>query len=103
MYLFVPALISQVKDFVAAAPEIFNDITEFVMNIIRKFDPNSMINAREVKKGITDTIVNNFDNIIMRVLYDYLYWVLKEDDSGDIDTKKAGKYNMKDLLSSKLN
>lgn len=35
----------------------------------------------ELEKGITDTIVNNFDNVIMRVLYDYLYWVLKEEDS----------------------
>ena len=56
MYLFIPALISQVKDFVSAAPEIFNDITGFIMNVIRKFDTNSMINVSDLKKGITDTI-----------------------------------------------
>ena len=56
MYLFVPALISQVKDFVNAAPSIFDDITDFIMNIIRKFDPNDTINVKTLKKGIMDTI-----------------------------------------------
>lgn len=56
MYLFVPALISQVKDFVNAAPSIFDDVTDFIMNIIRKFDPNDTINVKTLKKGIMDTI-----------------------------------------------
>ena len=56
MYLFVPALISQVKDFVASAPSIFDDITDFIMNIIRKFDPNNTMNVKTLKKGIMDTI-----------------------------------------------
>ena len=33
----------------------------------------------ELEKGIIDTIVENFDNIIMPLLYDYLHWVLNED------------------------
>ena len=58
----------------------------------------------ELEKGITDTIVNNFDNIIMRVLFDYLFWLLKEKDSaksewcatgnGDyINIESLDKYN----------
>ena len=58
MYLFVPALISQVKDFVASAPSIFDDITDFVVNVIRKFDPNDTIKIKTLKKGIMDTITD---------------------------------------------
>ncbi|MBQ9019509.1 MAG: AI-2E family transporter [Bacilli bacterium] len=56
IYLFVPALISQVKDFVNAAPNIFNEITEFIISLVKKFDLNSMINIKVLKKNITDTI-----------------------------------------------
>ena len=56
MYLFV--LISQVKDFVAAAPDIFDDITDFIMNVIKKFDPNNTMNVKTLKKGIMDTITD---------------------------------------------
>ena len=65
----------------------------------------------ELEKGITDTIVNNFDNVIMRLLFDYLFWLLQEkegakteewgsrteewfaSDSGDyINVEKMDKY-----------
>lgn len=39
----------------------------------------------ELEKGITDTIVNNFDNIIMRLLFDYLFWLLKEKEGKRIE------------------
>ena len=35
----------------------------------------------ELERGITDSIVNNFDNTIMKVLFDYLYWITQEDDA----------------------
>ena len=35
----------------------------------------------ELERGITDAIANNFDNIIMKVLFDYLYWITHEDDA----------------------
>lgn len=38
----------------------------------------------ELEKGITDTIINNFDNIIMRLLFDYLFWLLKENENDRI-------------------
>ena len=39
----------------------------------------------ELEKGITDTIVNNFDNIIMRLLFDYLYWLLHEKEGSRVE------------------
>ena len=33
-YLFIPSLVSQVKDFVRAAPTIFENLTDFIVNII---------------------------------------------------------------------
>ena len=43
IYLLVPTLISQVKDFVSTAPSIFNEITEFIVGIIKRFYLNGMI------------------------------------------------------------
>lgn len=57
-YLFIPSLITQVKDFVAVAPSIFEDLTNFAMNLIKKLDTNSIININNLKKEITETITN---------------------------------------------
>lgn len=57
-YLFIPSLVSQVKDFVAVAPSIFEDLTNFAMNLIKKLDTNSIININSLKKEIMDTITN---------------------------------------------
>ena len=56
IYLLVPTLISQVKDFVSTAPSIFNEITEFIIGIIKKFDLNGMINIKTVKTTITTSV-----------------------------------------------
>ena len=58
MYLLVPALISQVTDFVNSAPKIFNEITDFIIRMIKRFDLNSMINMKVLKKNILDTIMD---------------------------------------------
>lgn len=58
LYLFVPSLISEVKDFVDVAPEIFKDLTNFVLSIIKRFDTNSYINISAVKKEITSLITD---------------------------------------------
>jgi len=57
-YLFIPSLISQVKDFLVAAPDIFNDLTNFAMNLVRKFDSGNLVNISELKGEITKTITN---------------------------------------------
>lgn len=56
IYLLVPALISQVKDFVNAAPSIFNEITEFIVGVIKRFDLNGMVNIKTVKTTLTTTV-----------------------------------------------
>ena len=55
-YLFIPSLISQVKDFVSAAPSIFSELTDFILNIVRKFDTNNFINVSELKSQITSYV-----------------------------------------------
>lgn len=57
-YLFIPSLISQVKDFVRAAPTIFENLTDFIVNIISKVAPNHMIEASSLKKDITTQVTD---------------------------------------------
>lgn len=57
-YLFIPSLISQVKDFVAVAPSILEDLTSFAMNLIKKLDTGNFINISNLKKDITEIIAN---------------------------------------------
>ena len=56
IYLLVPTLISQVKDFVNTAPAIFNEITEFIVGVIKRFDLNGMVNIKTVKSTITSSV-----------------------------------------------
>lgn len=57
-YLFIPSLISQIKDFVVAAPSIFDDLTHFATNMIKKLDTGNLINIKTVKHEITLAITN---------------------------------------------
>jgi len=57
-YMFIPSLISQVKDFVAAAPGIFEDLSTFVMNLIKKFDTGDLVNIKNVKRELTKAITD---------------------------------------------
>ena len=63
-YLFIPSLINQVKDFVKAAPNIFNELTNFSLSIIKKFDTNNIIKIKLLKKEIT-AFINGFGNTII--------------------------------------
>ena len=55
-YLFLPTLLEQVKDFIGAAPSIFEDLTEFALRIVERFDPNGLVNIEDVKKEIAQAI-----------------------------------------------
>lgn len=55
-YLFIPSLISQIKDFVKAAPNIFDEITNFIVDFIKKFDTGKLINIRNLKQDVTKYI-----------------------------------------------
>lgn len=69
-YMFIPSLITQIKDFVAAAPEIFKELTKFVTNIIENFDTNHLVNIKDVKKEIT-SIISNFGMGLVSNLPEY--------------------------------
>ena len=87
-------LFSDIKQYILARSVVRDEsfINEYKDNqLIRLYSPiidgcaDEGINIyitedTELEKGITDTIANNFDNIIMRLLFDYLYWLLKEDE-----------------------
>ena len=51
-------MISQVKDFVSAAPYIFEEVTDFVLNIIKTFDSNNFVKIHEIKSEIAEYISN---------------------------------------------
>lgn len=53
-YLFIPTLVSQVKDFVAAAPDIFEELTNFCIHMIQTFDTSRLIDTAELKESIMD-------------------------------------------------
>lgn len=53
VYLFIPSLISEVKDFVKVAPDIYDDLSNFALNIIRRFDTNDYVNIAALKKELT--------------------------------------------------
>ena len=53
-YLFIPTLVSQVKDFVVAAPGIFEELTDFCVQLIDKLDTGKLINTAELKETILE-------------------------------------------------
>ena len=55
-YLFVPSLVSQLKDFLNAAPDIFESISNFILNMIQKVDTNHIIDTGSVKKELTSVV-----------------------------------------------
>ena len=83
-YLFIPSLLSQIKDFVQAAPEIFENITDFSVNIIKKFDSGDAINTSAFKKEITNQI-NNFGISISSDIPMYVFNVGKTIVSGGVN------------------
>ena len=57
-YIFVPQLLSQIKSFITRAPDIFQDISNFVMNFIRKTDTGNFININNLKNEIANNITD---------------------------------------------
>ena len=58
IYIFIPSLITEVKDFVKVAPNIYEELSNFVLNIIRKIDTNGYINITNLKSELTRWISN---------------------------------------------
>ncbi len=55
-YLFIPSLISQIKDFVKVAPSVFENVTDFIIEFIRKIDAGKLINTNTLKSDIMNYI-----------------------------------------------
>lgn len=53
-YLFIPTLVSQVKDFVVAAPGIFEELTDFSIRLIEKFDISNLISTNDLKDSVME-------------------------------------------------
>ncbi len=83
-YLFIPSLISQVKDFVSIAPSIFDELTDFVMNIIKVFDANRLVDTVTLKASIME-LVSDFGMSIVSSLPKYLLSIGKTLFSGGLN------------------
>lgn len=83
-YAFIPSLISQLKDFVAAAPSIFDDLTHFATNIIKKLDTGNIINIGALKHEVTETITN-FGYSIGQELPKHIFEISKSIVSGGLN------------------
>ena len=84
VYLFIPSLISEVKDFVKVAPDIYEELSSFVLNIIQRFDTNNFINVTSLKKELTNWI-SDYGMSIASDLPKYLLSVGKVIISGGIN------------------
>ncbi len=83
-YMFIPSLVTQIKDFVAAAPEIFKELTKFATNIIERFDTNHLVNIKNVKKEIT-SIISNFGTGLVSNLPEYALSIGKSIINGGLN------------------
>ena len=55
-YLFIPSLVSQVRDFVQAAPSIFSNVTNFLLNLVQRFDTGNFIDIAALRKEMTSQV-----------------------------------------------
>ena len=73
-YFFIPTLVVQVKDFVGAAPEIFDELSNFVVNFLDTINVSNIIDTSEIKNGILDfvsdfgmNIISDLPNIVLNI------------------------------------
>ncbi|MBQ3308041.1 MAG: AI-2E family transporter [Bacilli bacterium] len=71
-YLFIPSLVSQIQDFVNAAPGIFNELSDFCINFIKKVDTNGLINTNDLKDGVT-AFIATYSNTFVSEIPKYLF------------------------------
>ncbi|MBP5679306.1 MAG: AI-2E family transporter [Bacilli bacterium] len=71
-YFFIPTLVSQVKDFVTAAPGIFEELTDFCIGILQKINLEKLIDMSDLKGNIT-TVVTNYG---MSIVSDFPKYVV---------------------------
>ena len=75
-YLFLPSLLGQVKDFIGAAPSIFDDLTNFALKLVETVDPNGLVNINDLKHEITN-VISKFGMSIVSDIPKYIVTVSK--------------------------
>ena len=83
-YLFLPSLLGQVKDFIGAAPSIFEDLTNFALKLVETVDPNGLVNISELKAEITD-VISKFGMSIISDIPKYIVAISKGLISGGLN------------------
>lgn len=83
-YLFLPSLLGQVKDFIGAAPSIFDDLTNFALKLVETVDPNGLVNINDLKHEITD-VISKFGMSIISDIPKYIVAVSKGVISGGLN------------------
>ena len=83
-YLFVPSLVYQVQDFIVAAPAILEEITDWMFNIFNAFNANGLINAIDIKEGIT-TFLSDFSTSFVSDVPKYLLVISKTVVNGGLN------------------
>lgn len=57
-YMFIPTLVEQIRDFVAAAPAIFDELSNFAMKLVSGLDTGNLVNIKTLKREIASFITN---------------------------------------------
>ena len=83
-YLFLPSLLGQVKDFIGAAPNIFEDLTNFALKLVETVDPNGLVNINDLKHEITD-VISKFGMSIVSDIPKYIVSISKGVISGGLN------------------
>ena len=83
-YLFLPSLLGQVKDFIGAAPSIFDDLTNFALKLVETVDPNGLVNINDLKHEITD-VISKFGMSIVSDIPKYIVSISKGVISGGLN------------------
>ena len=83
-YLFLPSLLGQVKDFIGAAPSIFDDLTNFALKLVETVDPNGLVNINDLKHEITN-VISKFGMSIVSDIPKYIVAVSKGVISGGLN------------------
>ena len=83
-YTVVPTLVYQVQDFVSSAPDIFDDVTNWSLGIIKTIDTNNFINVVALKKNIS-SYISDFGLSIANDIPKYVVVVSKAFVSGGLN------------------
>lgn len=83
-YLFLPSLLGQVKDFIGAAPSIFEDLTNFALKLVETVDPNGLVNINDLQHEITD-VISKFGMSIVSDIPKYIVSISKGVISGGLN------------------